>query len=130
MKHCLYVIKPFRYERESKECNCHETIRFDKGLRLYVVNDPFYIENSGWFVYVQIQKDAPFRMSASFIDELYRKQAVMTWMDVELQLNYQQHKVDQALHARDEGLFRFYTNTFTQLKKLYHHETVAKGSMS
>ncbi|WP_446852255.1 IDEAL domain-containing protein [Halobacillus faecis] len=114
----------------NKHCGCHKTIRFGKGQRLYVLNDPFYIENNGWYVIVQINGEKPFNMSAHFIDELYQKQAVMTWMDLELHMNYQKHQIDKALHDRNEQSFQFYTEEYKKLKNLYDHEAVAQGSQS
>ncbi|SDO29075.1 hypothetical protein [Halobacillus aidingensis] len=130
MGHCLYVIKPFRYERRNAGCGCHKTIRFGIGQRLYVLNDPFYIESHGWNVSVQREGEEPFNMSARFIDELYQKRMLMTWLDVELQMNYQAYKIDQALHVQDEGLFQMYTKAYKQMKHLYTHEAVSEGSKS
>lgn len=118
MEETLYVMKPFRYEKGSSNCSCHQTVRFTKGDQLNFVSTPFFVDHIGWFIRVQKNDGEPFSVSTDFIETLFTKQAVCTELDLMLAINYQQFKINQALDERNEELFLVHSKAIEDLKGL------------
>ncbi|MYL30101.1 MULTISPECIES: hypothetical protein [Halobacillus] len=126
MQECLFVVKSFTYEKGSRECSCHQTIRFEKGDRLHIVQNPYAVANRGWYVLVRRNEEGAFPMSARFVQDLYDKRAVYTKMDVQLALNYYTYKINQALESKDEQSFRIHAGLHARFSG-YLEDRLVKG---
>ncbi|MCA0972092.1 hypothetical protein LCM20_15905 [Halobacillus litoralis] len=126
MPNCLYVLKPFRYEKGNKGCSCHEIVRFQKGDHLHIIGEPFFVDHIGWYACVQQNEEDPYPMSAEFIDELYHKGALRTSMDLDLSINYHQHKIDEALANREEAVFLSHTQQLNTIQTIISGMTMVK----
>lgn len=126
MQECLFVVKSFTYEKGSRQCSCHQTIRFDKGDRLHIVQNPYAVANRGWYVLVRKNEEGAFPMSAQFVQDLYDRRAVSTKMDIQLALNYHTYKINQALEWKDEESFRTHARLHARLSG-YLEDSLVKG---
>ena len=126
MNQCLYVFRPFTYEKGNKGCSCHGILRFQIGEHLEIVGEPFYVDHIGWYVGVVKQGEEPFPMSADFIDELYAKDALRTSVDLSLELNYHTYKIDEALENKEEQLFMKHSAAYQKIKSVLSEPALVK----
>ncbi|CDQ19307.1 hypothetical protein SAMN05192559_10140 [Halobacillus karajensis] len=115
MPNLLSVIHPFTYEKGNNGCSCHEYITFEQGDFLWILDDPFYVDQVGWYIAVQKNDKSPFYMSIPFIDEKYEDRSLFTEMDRELAINIHQFQIDQSLISKDKAAFLYHTEELDKL---------------
>ncbi|SFJ42408.1 hypothetical protein SAMN04487936_102108 [Halobacillus dabanensis] len=115
----LTVLEPFEYEKGNTECSCHEIVQLQYGDYLQILEDPFYVENTGWYIAVRINEGNPFYMSIPFIDEKYDERMLYTKLDLDLAINYHEYRVEQSLIAKNKEDFFLHKEKLDSLTNIH-----------
>lgn len=115
--------------KHDVECFCTETrhtntITFRKGNRIELTNHTRYIDEIGFFVQIVINDMYTAFLHENDIEELYNHQYFRLLLDVELEANYYEFKINEALDAKEEETFRHYVSLLEHHKELLEEEAV------
>ena len=119
MEKILAVLEPFEYEKGNNECSCHEIIQLQYGDFLHILEDPFYVENAGWYIAVCVNQENPFYMSIPFIDDKYDERMLYTELDLDLAINYHEYRVEQSLVSKNKQDFFYHKEKLDRLTNIH-----------
>lgn len=125
MEKTLTVLQSFTYEKGNQECSCHEIIEFNQGDHLHILEDPFYVDNAGWYIAVQRNDADPFYMSIPFIDQRYEDRSLYTEMDMDLAILVHQQRIDRSLEYKNKSEFLYHKQELDLLMMIHPKEMLA-----
>ncbi|SHT05490.1 Uncharacterised protein [Mycobacteroides abscessus subsp. abscessus] len=112
MKPTPYIaVKTFDHQ---VDCFCpdadhSEVITIQRGDILEITPERKYTVINGWYALVIINQSFSFYMAVEDIEWYFTKEQLITMLDVDLQINYYQFKINQALDEADEISFMNFT---------------------
>jgi len=86
-----------------------EAITIQRGDIIEITPDRKYTVINGWYALVIINQSFSFYMAVEDIEWYFTKEQLKSMLDVDLQINYYQYKINQALDEADEISFMNYT---------------------
>ncbi|KGP71415.1 hypothetical protein [Pontibacillus yanchengensis] len=118
------VTAPFKHE---VECFCSDvkhtnTITFRKGDHLYLTEEKRYVDDIGWYFKVLINDMYSAYFIITDLEKLYQMEYLHSLFDIELEINYYQYKVNQALDEKDEETFTDYVTKLEKRQKLLQNK--------
>ncbi|MEK3990067.1 MULTISPECIES: hypothetical protein [Robertmurraya] len=112
MKPTPYIaVKTFDHQ---VDCFCpdadhSEVITIQRGDILEITPERKYTVINGWYALVIINQSFSFYMAVEDIEWYFTKEQLISMLDVDLQINYYQFKINQALDEADEISFMNFT---------------------
>ncbi len=112
MKTTPYIaVKTFDHQ---VDCFCpdadhSEVVTIQRGDIIEITPERKYTVINGWYALVIINQSFSFYMAVEDIEWYFTKEQLISMLDVDLQINYYQYKINQALDEADEISFMNYT---------------------
>jgi hypothetical protein len=112
MKPTPYIaVKTFDHQ---VDCFCpdadhSEVVTIQRGDIIEITPERKYTVINGWYALVIINQSFSFYMAVEDIEWYFTKEQLISMLDVDLQLNYYQYKINQALDEADEISFMNFT---------------------
>lgn len=112
MKPTPYIaVKTFDHQ---VDCFCpdadhSEVVTIQRGDIIEITPERKYTVINGWYALVIINQSFSFYMAVEDIEWYFTKEQLISMLDVDLQINYFQYKINQALDEADEISFMNYT---------------------
>jgi len=112
MKPTPYIaVKTFDHQ---VDCFCpdadhSEVVTIQRGDILEITPERKYTVINGWYALVIINQSFSFYMAVEDIEWYFTKEQLISMLDVDLQINYYQFKINQALDEADEISFMNFT---------------------
>jgi hypothetical protein len=112
MKPTPYIaVKTFDHQ---VDCFCpdavhSEVITIHRGDIIEITPERKYTVINGWYALVFINQSFSFYMAVEDIEWYFTKEQLISMLDVDLQINYLQYKINQALDEGDEISFMNFT---------------------
>lgn len=126
MENNYVVVKPFSY---MIECTCPRpdhsyVIDLHKGDILTITEEKRYVDSLGWLMLVLINDHSVYM----FVDELedfVEEGKIYSIVDLELQINYLEFKVNEMLDVMDKEKFEGFAKELVRLKSILDDVKVA-----
>jgi hypothetical protein len=119
VNHRFVVLKDYLYQ---PNCYCLngqlQEMVIKRGYTLTITPEKKYIENIGWYFLIDIHSKYQVYISIYDFEKFYKQELICSFFDLDLELNYLEYKVNQALDAKDQTAFNHYSSEFVQLKQL------------
>lgn len=112
MKPTPYIaVKTFDHlvDRFCPDADHSEVITIQRGDILEITPERKYTVINGWYALVIINQSFSFYMAVEDIEWYFTKEQLISMLDVDLQINYYQFKINQALDEADEISFMNFT---------------------
>ncbi|MYL35356.1 hypothetical protein GLW08_03425 [Pontibacillus yanchengensis] len=94
------------------------TLSITKGDQLSLTEERRYVKGIGWCIKVFLNGEDSINLAIKELENLYQEEFIRSLMDVQLDLNYCQFKVDKALDDKDKETFDEYVAKLENLEKL------------
>ncbi|KGP72747.1 hypothetical protein [Pontibacillus yanchengensis] len=94
------------------------TLSITKGDQLSLTEERRYVKGIGWCIKVFLNGEDSINLAIKELESLYQQEYIRSLMDVQLDLNYCQFKVDKALDDKDKETFDEYVTKLESLEKL------------
>ena len=86
-----------------------EVVTIHKGDIIDVTPERKYSVINGWYVLVILNQRCSFYVAVEDLEWYFSKKQIVTMLDVDLQMNYYQYKINEALDDGDEESFMTFT---------------------
>ncbi|MGI8383964.1 hypothetical protein [Robertmurraya sp. P23] len=86
-----------------------EVVTIHRGDIIEITPERKYTVINGWYALVIINQNFSFYMAVEDIEWYFSKEQIISMLDVDLQINYYQYKINQALDEGDEISFMNFT---------------------
>ncbi|MCM3601265.1 IDEAL domain-containing protein [Robertmurraya korlensis] len=87
-----------------------EVVTIHRGDIIEISPERKYTVINGWYALVIINQSCSFYMAVEDIEWYFTKEQLISMLDVDLQINYYQYKINQALDEGDEKAFMNFTD--------------------
>lgn len=97
-----------------------EVVTIHRGDIIEITPERKYTLINGWYALVIINQNFSFYMAVEDIEWYFTKEQLISMLDVDLQINYYQYKINQALDGADEKSFMSFTekmNDYNEMKE-------------
>lgn len=121
MKTTPYIaVKTFDHQ---VDCFCpdadhSEVVTIHRGDVIEISPERKYTVINGWYALVIINQSFSFYMAVEDIEWYFTKEQLISMLDVDLQINYYQYKINQALDEGDERSFMNFTEKMNDSNEL------------
>jgi hypothetical protein len=101
------AVKTFQY---PIECFCSSSdhtyyLTIHGGDIVEVTDERKYMMANGWYSLVKINERSIFYIALYDLEDFFRKEQLLAMIDIDLQINYLQFKINQAFDTGDEASF-------------------------
>jgi hypothetical protein len=86
-----------------------EVVTIQKGDIIDITPERKYTVINGWYALVILNQRCSFYVAVEDLEWYFSKKQMVTMLDVDLQMNYYQYKINQALDEADEESFMTFT---------------------
>ncbi|KGX84965.1 hypothetical protein [Pontibacillus litoralis] len=113
------VTTAFKHE---VDCFCTEirhtnTIIFRKGDRITLTEECQFVEEIGWYTKILLNEMYTAYVVLEEIESLNKMGYLRSFIDIELEINYYEYKVNEALDNKDAHTFHCYVERLERLKE-------------
>ncbi|SES16805.1 hypothetical protein SAMN04487944_12157 [Gracilibacillus ureilyticus] len=116
----LIAVKAFSHQID---CFCpgeihREVLRIEQSDIIKVTNERNFTATNGWYVMVILDDRYRFYMALHDLEHYYEIGEILLKEDIDLQLNYYDFQVNQALDKKDEVMFNYFSEQLIKMNKL------------
>ncbi|MGM0879036.1 MAG: hypothetical protein ACQEWV_31420 [Bacillota bacterium] len=120
MNQHFIAIKTFEHQIE---CFCPDgdhsgEIIIKNGDIFEVSKERKYVIDHGWYCWVIINNYYSFYMSLDALDQYFKKEYILSRLDIELKINYLNFRINLSLDEGDEISFKYHTKYLKGLSGL------------
>lgn len=106
------------------DCFCpsqdhYEVFHFKRGDLVEVTEESKYMMEMGWYFLLRINNQDSYYISIHDIESYYEDKKLSSILDLELEINHLEYKVDQALILNEEEQFHISVTKLIPLKELF-----------
>ncbi|QHE53570.1 hypothetical protein [Pontibacillus sp. HMF3514] len=122
MQSSFVVKRSFQHEAD---CFCTgeqhtNIIQLQKGDRIELTNERKYVEHLGWYFQIIVNESYHVYFLLSDLQKIYEYNLICSLLDLELEINYYEYKVDHALEYKEKEPFDFYVQQLENARHLLH----------
>lgn len=105
------AIQSFNHQVECfcPDGNHSEVITIHEGDIIEITPEQKYNEINGWYFQIIINHRCSFFISLEDLEWYFLNDRIVSMLDVDLQINYYQYKINEALDGEDKGSFMDFT---------------------
>jgi hypothetical protein len=120
MNQHFITVKTFEHQIE---CFCPDSDHSDEimiknGDIIEVSKERKYVIDHGWYCWVIINNYYSFYMSLDALDQYFKKEYILSRLDIELKINYLNFRINLSLDEGDEISFIYHTKYLKGLSGL------------
>ncbi|SFL73109.1 IDEAL domain-containing protein [Gracilibacillus orientalis] len=95
-----------------------EVLRVEQADIIRVTNERKYIVHNGWYCKAIVDDHYYFYIALEDLEHYYTKGQILAMEDIELNLNYLNFQIDQALDNKDESNFKLFSKQLMEVNQL------------
>lgn len=95
-----------------------EVVTIHKGDIIDITPERKYTVINGWYALVILNQSCSFYVAVEDLEWYFSKRQIVTMLDVDLQMNYYQYKINQSLDKGDEESFMAFTEKMNESNEL------------
>ncbi|KGX86822.1 hypothetical protein [Pontibacillus marinus] len=118
-----FVVK--RSFQHGADCFCTgeqhtNIIQLQKGDRFELTNERKYVEHLGWYFQITINESYHVYILLSDLQKIYEHSLICSLLDLELEINYYEYKVDHALENKEKEIFDYYVQQLEKARSILY----------